>query len=156
MDHGLEMGSQPVGGLLGLGKIPIHTRRDGDEMQVVAVIHAGIDALRTTALDVGFIGASGCLVGADCGIVVAGADINVGRHVDDMSGGRGQSGQSVRAGQCSFRGRRGFHRVNVVVNCSQVVGISFNYRLQRGDDFVCAFQRGAVLLPKSPRVEVHA
>src|SRR5208282_6029000 len=72
--------------LFGLCIIAVHAGTHGDEVKVVAVIHHGVDALRTTRLDVGAVHGRGLFVGLHCGFIVAGADVNMRGHVYDVSG----------------------------------------------------------------------
>ena len=66
-------------------------------MQVVAVVHHWVDALRAALLDVRAIDFRGFLVGLDGGFIVAGADVDVCGHVHNVSGIRRECGQPVRA-----------------------------------------------------------
>ena len=87
----------------GLQIVAVHGRGHGDEMQIVAVIHHGIDAFRCAGLDVSLIGERGFLVGFHRGLVIAGADVNVRGHVHNVSRGRCKLRQAIRSRQSAFR-----------------------------------------------------
>lgn len=66
-------------------------------MKVMAVIHPGVDSRRSRRLDVGFVDFGGGFIRADSGVIVSGADVNMGRHMDDVPR-RGRQGcQPIRA-----------------------------------------------------------
>ena len=150
------MSGQHLGAPGGLGVVAVHGRAHGDEMQVVAVVHHGVEALRPAGLDVGAIGRRRHLVGLDRRRVVSGANVNMGRHMHQVSRGQRHRGQAVRRSQCSLRRCRCLDRMNVVMDCAHVVGIALDHRLQRGHDFFGAGCRAPVQMPQTPRVQIHA
>ena len=85
-------------------------------MQIVTVVHQGVDALRATRLDVGPVDCGRVLVGFNRRCVVARADVDMSRHVHDVSRRWRHGGQPVGPSQGPLRRLRGFHRVNVVVD----------------------------------------
>lgn len=100
---GTDVVCQLVGSPLGFVELPGHTGGDGNEVQVVAVVHHGIDTLHSTGLDVSAVGGSSLLVGLDGRVVIAGADIDMRGHVHQVPGRWRQRGQSVSAGQRTIR-----------------------------------------------------
>ncbi len=72
-------------------------------MQVVTVVHHRINALRAGRLDVRAIHLRCFFVGLYRGVVVAGADINVGGHVNDVTRPRRKRGQLVCARERALR-----------------------------------------------------
>ena len=81
---------QHFGIFLGLGIVAIRRRTHGDEVQVVAVIHHRIDPLRSRCLDVRAIDSRRLLVGFHGRLVISRADVNMRRHVHDVSRSRRQ------------------------------------------------------------------
>lgn len=131
------------------GGIAVHQKRRAQRFA------DGVEALRPAGLDVGLIRESCVLIGFYCRGVVARADVDVGRHLDQMSRRRSHGGQLVRAGQRAFRRCRGFHGVNVVVDGAHVVGIAFEHRFERSHNLFRAGFPGSVLVPQAPGVQIH-
>src|SRR5437879_12060402 len=46
--------------------------------------------------------------------------------------------------------------MNVIVNRAEVIGLTANHRLQRGDNFLRALFRRAVRAPEPPGMQVHS
>ena len=145
---------QHVGSFLGLLVLPIDASRDRDEVQVVAVVHQGVHVrLSAAGLHVVAVGCRSFLVGIDGRVVVAGTDVHMGGHVDEVSGGWSNSRQAVRACQSALWSIRGFHRVNVVVHRAHVVRIALDNTLERGHDLFGALARRSILASTSPTGE---
>ena len=83
--------------------VAVHGRSHGDEMQIVTVIHHGIEAFGGAAFDVRLIGKCGFLIGFQRGFVIAGADVDMRGHVHDMSRGRRKFCQTIGSRQRAFR-----------------------------------------------------
>ncbi len=124
-------------------------------MQVVAVVHHRINALRAAGLDVCSIDRRRFLVSFHRRRIISRANVNVRRHVHDVSRSRRQRSQAVRRSQSPFRRIRRFHGVNVVMERTQMVGIAFNHRFQSCDNLLRAVLGRPVTMPQSPRMEVH-
>ncbi len=77
--------------------VSVHRTAHGDEVQVVAVIHHRVNALHTSRLDVGAIDGSRLLVRLDRSLVVAGTNVDVRRHVNDVPRAWCQRGKFVRS-----------------------------------------------------------
>ena len=58
--------------------------------------------------------------------------------------------------QGAFGRVRGFDGVNVVVQCSEVIGVPLHDGFERGDNFFSAGAGRSVLMPQAPRVQIHA
>ena len=97
------MSGEHVGRLDRLGVISVHACGSGDEVEVMAVVHRGIESLRAAALDVDAVGSRGILVGFYRLLIITGADIDMRRHVDNVSCRRSQSRQPVCASQGALR-----------------------------------------------------
>ena len=147
MDYGLNVCCEPIGSLFRLGEIAVHACSDGNEVQVVAVVHARVNALNATCLNVGFIGASSGDIGLHRSVVVAGADVDVGWHVNDVSRRRRHCCQTIGPRQRAFRGGRSFYGMDVVMDRAQVIGIALDYRFQCGNDLVCARFGRSIMVP---------
>ena len=120
---------------------------DGAEVEVVRVVHHHVNALRAGRGGIVFVGFCGRRVVLARAVVVAGALVDVGGHVHQVSGRGSQRGDPIRVGQGALRMRRRFHRVNVEMHGADMVGIAAQDTFQRGDDFVGAFGGRAVRVP---------
>ena len=151
-----DVGHQQVGILARLGVASIHGATHGHKMQIVAVIHHGIDALHARLPDVSAVHLRRFFVRLHCGFVVSSADVNVRGHVNDVSGAGCEAGKPVGCRQRAVGIIRSLDRVNVVVDRAQVIGIALDHALERADDFFRACDRRSVLIPQSPGMQVHA
>ena len=95
-------------------------------------------------------------IGLDSGVVVASADVNVGRHVYDMSRTRRQSGKSIGSSQCSLGRTRTLNGVNVIVDSAHVIGVAFDHGFECGNDLFRARLGRAIGMPQAPGVKIHA
>src|SRR5205807_5228187 len=94
-----------------------------DEMKIMCIVHQRINALRmhngkvnvvdTHCSDVCFLSA----------FMIADTDVDVRRHVHQMSGSRREPRESLRRGQGSFGMRGSLDRVNVEVICAEMARI---------------------------------
>lgn len=110
----------------------------------------------TSLLDVGAIDFRGFLVGLDGSFVVAGADVNVRGHMDDVPRVGCKRGEFVGPGQGALGIVGGFNGMDVAMDSAQVVGIAFQHGLQCGHDLFRASFSSTVLVPQSPGMQVHA
>jgi hypothetical protein len=124
-------------------------------MQVVAVVHHRVNALRAAALDVRAIDRRRFLVRLHRRRIISRADVNMRRHMHDVSRRRSQRSQPVRRRQRPFRRIRRLHGVNVVMERTQMVRIAFHHRFQSCDNLLRAVLRRPVTMPQSPRMQVH-
>ena len=83
--RGCHVGGELVGSLPGIRITPFHSGGNCDEVQIVGVVHHGIHALRACGCDVGLVHLSGVDVRTLRRVKVAGADISMRGHVDEMS-----------------------------------------------------------------------
>src|SRR6266699_6386538 len=150
------MSSEHANGFLRFLVISLYSRAHSDEVQTVAVIHHRVDALRAACLEVRLVDGRSFFIGLDSGVVVASADVNVGRHVYDMSRTRRQSGKSVGSSQCSLGRTRTLNGVNVIVDSAHVIGVAFDHGFERGNDLVRARLGRAIWMPQAPGVKIHA
>ena len=150
------MPREHVGSFNGVGIIAVHRGADRDEMQVVAVVHHRVDARRVVRPDIGAVCRCRVFICLDRGCIVSGANVDMRRHVHDVPGSGRHRRQSVGSRECALRRFGSFNGVNVVVDRSQVIGIAFYHRLQRGDNFFRAGFGAAVLMPQAPRMQIHA
>ncbi len=119
------------------------------------VIHHRVHALRARRLQELLVRLGRRNVGLLRRFVFAGADVDVRRHVHQVSRGGRQSGQPVRAIVRPLRLVRRFHRVDVEVVCADVLGIAPQHALQCADDLFRTFVWTSLLVPQLPRVQVH-
>ena len=153
---GRDMRGEHVSILLRLGVVAIHGSAHRDEVQVVAVVHHRVDALHAARLDVSAVSRCREFIRLHGSFVVAGPNVDVGGHVHEVSCGRRHGGELVRSGECALWTARCLHCVDVVVDRSHVVGIAFQNRLQRRDDFFGAVLGGSVDVPQAPGMQVHS
>src|SRR5881628_3714995 len=92
-----HVGREQLRAAPGLRIVAVHGRGHGDEMQIVAVVHHGIDAWGCSGLDVRLIGERCFLVGFQRGFVIAGADVDVRGHVYDVPRSRRKLRQAIRS-----------------------------------------------------------
>ena len=97
------MGFQSLGRAQRVGATARHAVGDGEEMQVVAVVHDGVQALDPAGPDVRLIGPRRLLVAPGGGGIVPRALVDVRGHVHEMSGGRRQHAQPGRVRERPLR-----------------------------------------------------
>jgi len=153
---GTDVGGEHVCVLLGLLIVAIQGRTHGNEGQVVTVEHHGINALQTACLQVRTVDRGRFLVGFHCGCIISGAEVNMGRHVDNVSRSRGQRRHLVCTSQGALRIRPGLNSTNVVVDGTQMIGIAPHDGFKRGHDFLRAGFGRAILMPQAPGMQVHS
>src|SRR4029078_2517199 len=124
-------------------------------MEIVAVIHHWIYFLLAGSLEVLAISFSRVGVASRGRIVVACADVYVGRHVNKMAGSRSKHLEPLRACQGPLRMRRSFHGMDVVVVRTDVLRVASKYGFQNRDHFLGAFGRLTVLTPELPWSQIH-
>jgi hypothetical protein len=104
-------------------------------MQVVAVVSRRIDALRAIRFDVRAVGLRGEIVNARGRFIVADALIDVRGHVHEMTRGRRQRAEPIRAWQRTFRQRRRFDGVNIKMIRADVIRVAPQDGFEHGDHF---------------------
>ena len=123
-------------------------------MKVVSVIHERVHLVAALG-DVGAVGLDGALVGLRRAQVVAGAHVDVGRHVHQVARAWHERLQTGGARERAFGMRRRLDGVHVVVVGARVERIALQHRLEHGGDLLGALGRRAVRLPELPWMEVH-
>src|SRR5215471_10338089 len=94
------------------------------EMEIMAVVHQGIDAsLHIIGLEILAIGLGCRFIGSCSRIIVACADVDMSRHVDEMARAWVQSRQSLRARQRPLGLEGCLYRMNIEMVCPDVLGI---------------------------------
>ena len=81
------MGGEFVRSALCLGEFSIHAIRVSEKMQIVAVIHGGVNALLAGRTEELFVCDHGCLITMSRRRMLAHPRVDVRRHVDKMAGG---------------------------------------------------------------------
>ena len=133
----------------------VHGTAHRDEMQIVAVIHHWVDTLLARRFEVGAVYFCGLLVCLDRGLVVASANVDVRRHVHDVSRAGCKRGQFVGCRQSALRIVRGLDRMDVIVDRAQMVGVALHDRFERRYDFLGPGLGRAILMPQSPGMKIH-
>ena len=139
-----------------------HAGRDGEKVLIVAGISH--DSGRSDGLlaAVILVCRDGLLVAGDGSRIVAGPQVNVGGHVDQVSGGRGEGLQAVRAGECALGVARCLHRMDIEMVHAGVEGPAAQRIFKHGDNFrrigAYSIARGTGLtvdFPEMPRIQIH-
>ena len=154
-EHRRHTRDELAGGALRLGELTGHHRGRCEEVEVVVVVHRRVHAARFRGLDVLAIDLRRLGIARHGALVVARAHVDVRRHVNDMTGGRYERVEPLRARERASRRRRRFDRVDVVMVGADVHRIALEHRLQHRDDFFRAFRRLAVARPQLPRPQIH-
>src|SRR4029453_10661508 len=99
----------------------------------------------------------GVSVGLDCKIgalyrlvPIAGTQVNMRWHVDEMSRIRRKPAEPHRSREAAIRIWTRLNSVDVVMICSGVVRVAFHYPLKHGDDLHRALGRLTIERPKLP------
>lgn len=82
-------------------------------------------------------------------------EINVRRHVHQVSRARSQFGQPFCAGERSLRARRRLHGVNIVVTGARMMGVDRQGPLERCHNILCPAFGFTVRRPVVPRLQIH-
>ena len=132
----------------------IHRRRRL-ELHVVRVVHHRIEAAGAGGLDVALVDGGRVGVTLRGFHVLPGADVDVRRHVNEVTRARHERLEAAGLRHRALRRLRRFDRVNVIVIRPRMVWIARHHAFERGDDPVGARLRRAVLLVQGPRPQVH-
>ena len=88
--------------------------------------------------------------------MVAGTDIDVRRHVNEVPGSGRERGEPLRRRKRGLGMRGSFNGVDVEMICADVVGIALQHGLEHGHNLISAGRGLAFAIVELPRVEVHA
>ena len=145
-----------VGRALRIGVTAGHDRRGGFEVHVVVVVHQRIQAdLRAGLLDEALVNRRRLRIALHRRIEIAGAHVDVRRHVHEVTGLGHQRFETTRRGHRLLGVRRRFDGVNVVVVRTRVIGSTAQDAFECRDDLGREIGRSAVDCPERPRPQVH-
>ena len=103
--------------------ITLHAVGYRQKIQIVRVVHR-VNALHPGCFEISFIGGRGIDIRTRGRVVVSHAFINVRRHVHEVSGHRHQLRQVRRVSERALGMRRGFDRVDIVMNRAGMIPIA--------------------------------
>ena len=122
----------------------------------MAEVHHSVHGVRgARRLKEGIVGGDGVLITFYGGGIIAGAQINVCGHVNEMSRSGNGGLEAPGAGVCEFRMRSGFDGMNVIVVCAGVIGPALQCGFESGNNFRRVFIWFAVNAPELPRMQIH-
>ena len=121
---------QLAGRFNGFDAAAFHVLGSPQEVDVVGVVHVRVHPPWGFSLDIGLVGLNRPGIAERRVVVQAEAHIDMRGHVDQMAGTRNQLAQPAGVGQGAFGLRRGFNRVDIVVDSPDVVGKALQDTLQ--------------------------
>ncbi len=152
---GADVGRKLVGRLDRTGIIARFGLRGGKHVDVVVVVHQRVDAACAASLDVVAVGDYRQLIALYSLLMVAGEQVDVRRHMNQVAGIRSKAHQSVGSRCAAFRVWRCLDGVNVIVIRPGVIGVPPEDTLKDLDDLKSPVCRSAVQCPKLPRTQIH-
>ena len=123
-DRRPDVGHQTGRGLLGFRKITVHGGVISQEMQVMAVIHQGINALLFGLRQKGLVRRSGHGIAMSRRRMIPHPRVNMRGHVHQVTGSRRELLQPGRTGQGALGMRRRFHGVDIIMIRSEMMRVA--------------------------------
>lgn len=142
-------------GFEGVGAAAFEELGPPEEVHVMRVIGAHVEALGAALADVVAVGFHGAFISDDGVGVLADAHVDMGGHVDEVTGVGDAAGETIGGGEAEFGLGPGFDGVDVEVIGAGMIGVSAEHGFERVEDLL-GFGFGMALVgPIVPGHGVH-